>query len=70
MASTSIQYTIGVIRAIGVGVAALGLSFAWAQASETAQDVPFFEMQEFGVVPRPAVVQVLLDLPAVQQDRQ
>jgi hypothetical protein len=68
MARTAIRCTAGVVRAIGVGVAILGLSLAWVQAPASAQEAPTFAMHDFGVVPRPALTQVLLQMPAVQRE--
>ncbi len=68
MARTAIRCSVGVVKLIGVGVAALALSLGWVQASAKAQDAPTYEMWDFGVVPRPSVMQVLLGSPAVQEE--
>jgi hypothetical protein len=68
MARTAIRCTVGVVRVIGVGVAVLGLSLAWVQTPANAQEAPSLEMWDFGVVPRPALTQVLIQFPAVQQE--
>ena len=49
-------------------VVALSSSLAWAQAPSNDPKAPTFEISDFGVVPRPAVTQVLLRLPAVEQE--
>src|ERR1700677_3733742 len=43
---------------------------AWAspQASAMAQEARTYEIWDWGVVPRPSLTQVLLSLPAVQQE--
>ncbi len=68
MARTAIRCRVGVFKLIGVGVAALALSLGWVQASAKAQEAPTYEMWDFGVVPRPSVMQVLLGSPAVQEE--
>jgi hypothetical protein len=49
-------------------VVVLGLSLAWLPTPANAQEAPSFEMNDFGVVPRPAVTRALLQFPAVQQE--
>jgi hypothetical protein len=49
-------------------VAALGLILAWFQVLSSAQEAPRFEVYDFGVVPRPAVQQVLARAQAVQDE--
>ncbi len=68
MARTTNRGAFGVVRAIGAGVAALGLSLALVGVPAGAQEARSFEMQDFGVVPRPSVTQVLLRMPAVEQE--
>ena len=68
MARTAIRCLVGVVRVIGVGVAVLGLSLARAQTPAEAQKAPTFEMDDFGVVPRPALTQTLVGLPGVQHE--
>ena len=51
------------------GLAAFVLSLAFLDcASAIAQEPPKFEVWDFGVVPRPAFVGVLLDMKGVQED--
>jgi len=68
MARTTIRRTIRVIRASSIGVAALALSLGWVQTPVSAQEATTVQMYDFGVVPRPALTQVLLRLPAVQKE--
>ncbi len=70
MTRTASRCTVGVVRALGVGAVVLGLSLARLPTPANAQapEAPAFEMPDFGVVPRPAVTQVLPELPGVQRE--
>jgi hypothetical protein len=68
MARATIRRTIGVIRNSCIGVAALALSLGWVCTPVSAQDATTVQMSDFGVVPRAAITQGLLPLPAVQQE--
>jgi len=68
MAITTKRGAVGVAQAIGVGVAALWLSLTLGAAPAGAQEAPAFEVQDFGVVPRPAVQRVLLGSESVQKE--
>jgi hypothetical protein len=68
MARTAVRCTAVVVRLIAIGMAALGSSLARAQTPANSQEAPSVEMRDFGVVPRPAVTQVLLRLPAIQDE--
>jgi len=68
MAITTTRGAVGVVWAIGIGVAALWLSLALGAVPASAQEAPTFELQDFGVVPRPAVQRALLGMEPVQKE--
>jgi hypothetical protein len=55
-------------RFIGVGVAVLALGLGVLPVPAIAQEKPTFEVWDFGVVPRPSVLGVLLDMEPVQKE--
>ncbi len=68
MAETTSRSTIEGVRAWGFGAAALALSLLCVQARASAQEEPTIRLQDFGIVPRPAVVEALLRFSAVQDE--
>ncbi|MFI5454789.1 MAG: hypothetical protein ACHRXM_05000 [Isosphaerales bacterium] len=67
MAITTKRGAVGVVWAIGIG-AVLGLSVALVEVPAGAQEAPTFELQDFGVIPRPALQMVLLGMESVQKE--
>ena len=68
MTRTTSRSTIVAGRSWGFAAAALALSLFWVQARAGAQEGPTIRLRDFGVVPRPAVVEVLLRFSAVQEE--
>jgi hypothetical protein len=68
MARTTNGIPVRVVWSLGVGMAAVGLSLARAQAPAGGQEARSFEIQDFGVVPRPAVQMALLGMESVQAE--
>lgn len=67
MSKASIRFTVRLIP-VAIRLASLGLVLAFFSTLARAQEPPTFEVWDFGVVPRPALQQVLLNLPAVQDE--
>ena len=72
MTTTAIRWTLGIFRVAAVAAAIVGFGLAQAQtqtpAPANAPEPALFEMWDFGEVPRPAVTQALLRIPAVEQE--
>ena len=65
MQRTTNRRSVGVAR---VGVAALWLVLGLVDAAAVAQQVPSFEVRDFGVFPRPALEDVLLGMEPVRRE--
>ncbi len=53
---------------IGAGIAAVAMALVWVQVPASGQETPTFEVWDFGVVPRPSVLEALLGYDAVQDE--
>jgi hypothetical protein len=58
----------GALRFLGLALAALAGSMVLITLPACAQQRHRYEMDDFGVVPRPALAQVLLNMPSVQRE--
>jgi hypothetical protein len=70
MTKTTRERAVGRRKVLGAGAAALAilLGLGVSQATAFGQEKPTFEVGDFGVVPRPTVLMVLLEQEAVQQE--
>jgi len=68
MAITTKRGAVGVVWAAGIGVAALGFLVVLVELRARAQEVPTVELRDFGIVPRPALQSVLLEMESVQKE--
>jgi hypothetical protein len=68
MARTTDISAPGVVRAIRVGVAALGLSMVLVGAPAVAQEARSYMIQDFGVIPTPAQQIMLIGMERIQEE--
>ena len=68
MARTTSRRAIGHGGIIGAFATALRLGLGSIASPAIGQEVPTYEVWDFGVVPRPSVIEVLLDMEPVQQE--
>ena len=58
----------GAAGSVGVGFSMVVVVLALVEVAAVAQQAPTFEIDDFGVVPRPALVRVLLQMESVQRE--
>jgi hypothetical protein len=68
MARSTNRQRFGIVRTVDICAAALGLGLALVGVLASAQEPPAFEVWDFGVVPRPSVLGVLLRMESVQNE--
>jgi hypothetical protein len=68
MVITTNKGSVGVVRAVAAGVAAMALGLACFEVPAGAQEAPSFEVRDFGVIPWPGVEMLLLRIQSVQEE--